>query len=120
MRPSAKSRAKARGVAAERREIRLQLHAHRGPYCEACPALRPHEEENPWTDMHEVLTRGRGGDPTDPGNIMCLCSPCHKWVTEHPREATELGLMRARTAEEHAGLFRLARPSNLTGGMVEG
>lgn len=121
VRPSAKSRKKARDIAAERREIRLSLHAHRGPYCEGCPVTPVGDvhDPRPWTDLHEVLTRGRGGDPTDPGNILCLCRECHRWVTEHEVQARALGLVRARTAEEHAELFRLARPSNLTGGMVE-
>jgi hypothetical protein len=101
---------KARAVASERSEIRLSLHAHRGPYCEACPTLRPREEPNAWTDMHEMLTRGRGGSPTDTTNILCLCRDCHHWVTVNPKAATELGFMRSRTAEEHAAKFRIGTP----------
>lgn len=56
--------------------------------------------------MHEVLTRGRGGDPTDPDNILCLCREHHEWVTTHEVEARGMGLVRARTAEEHARVFR--------------
>lgn len=122
MRPSAKSRAKARAVSAERKDIRLSLHAHRGPYCQGCPVTpvgRPHDPR-PWTDMHEILTRGRGGDPTDPENILCLCRECHVWVTTHELEARALGLVRARTAEEHAALFRVGAPreSAPNGGIV--
>jgi hypothetical protein len=118
---SAKSRAKARRVSAERKDIRLELHAARGPYCQGCPvtpvgAMDP----RPWTDMHEILTRGRGGDPTDPENILCLCRECHVWVTTHEVAARALGLVRARTAEEHQELFRITAPrgSQLNGGIV--
>ncbi|ASR83968.1 HNH endonuclease [Arthrobacter phage Shrooms] len=100
---------KARKVASERSEIRLSLHALRGPYCEACGTLRPHEDPSPWTDMHEVLSRGRGGDPTDPENILCLCRWCHHWVTVNPKAATELGLLRGRTASEHVAKFRISQ-----------
>lgn len=100
MRPSAKSRAKARAVSDTRREQRLQLLAHRGPYCEVPDCTRP------WSEVHEVLTRGRGGDPTDPANQLCLCSPCHRQITVNPAWAEEQGYMRSRTAEEHQRLYR--------------
>jgi hypothetical protein len=100
MKPSAKSRKKAADIAAERKEIRLSLVAARGNGCQY-PACR-----RPFTDLHEVLTRGRGGDPTDPENILLLCREHHKWVTEHEEEARAMGLVRARTAEEHRALFR--------------
>lgn len=45
------------------------------------------------TDWHERLSRARGGSPIDVENRVWLCRPCHSWVTEHPREATELGLL---------------------------
>lgn len=56
--------------------------------------------------MHEVLTRARGGDPTDKSNILCLCRQCHQWVTTHETEARALGLVRAMTAEEHQKVTR--------------
>lgn len=123
MRPSAKSRAKARTITSERTVIRWQLHAHRGPYCEGCPVtpVGATHDPRPWTDMHEILTRGRGGDPTDPANILCLCRECHRWVTEHETEARALGLVRARTAAEHADTFRIGAPAEFApnGGIVE-
>lgn len=45
---------------------------------------------------HELLSRARGGSITDPANIVGLCQKCHRWITEHPLEATELGLSRRR------------------------
>lgn len=105
MRPSTKSRAKARKVSTTRQDVRFELHAARGPYCEGCP-LTPVGDDRPWSEMHEILTRGRGGDPTDPANILCLCAPCHRWVTTHETEARALGLVRGRTSTEHAAIFR--------------
>ena len=89
-----------------RKRLRWSLMAHRGNACEACPhtpvgATPP----RPFDDMHEVLTRGRGGDPLDCANILLVCRDCHKWITEHETEARAAGLVRARTAAEHAGTF---------------
>lgn len=107
MRRSTGSISKARAIAATRQQIRLSLHAARGPYCEACPSTPVGTSPaRPWSEMHEILTRGRGGDPTDPANILCLCADCHRWITTHELEARALGLVRARTAEEHNTLFR--------------
>jgi len=37
--------------------------------------------------------QGRGGDnPNRLSNLLTLCSSCHKWVTEHPEMAYQLGL----------------------------
>jgi hypothetical protein len=59
-----------------------------------------------WTDLHEVLSRGRGGDPTDPENILALCREHHHQITVNPEWAESLGLSRSRTAEEHRALYR--------------
>lgn len=56
--------------------------------------------------MHEILSRGRGGSPTDPENILCLCRGCHSFITTHPAWAEEKGWSRSRTAHEHQMLFR--------------
>lgn len=45
-------------------------------------------------DLHEIVSRARGGSVTDPENVVPLCRPHHIWVTEHPKEAAELGLSR--------------------------
>jgi hypothetical protein len=100
MQPSRKSRAKARAVSEVRKELRLSLLASRGPICQ-----HPDCSE-PWSEMHEVLTRGRGGDPTDESNILCLCARCHRHITVNPEEAESLGLMRSMTAEEHQRRYR--------------
>ena len=43
------------------------------------------------TDCHEVLRRSQGGSITDPANLRLLCRPCHRWLTEHPRQAIAEG-----------------------------
>lgn len=99
---------KARQVAEERRNLDWSLLAARGSACEGCHLTpvgrRP--DPRPWSEKHEILTRARGGSPTDPDNILCLCRDCHKWITEHETAARELGLVRGRTAGEHTATFR--------------
>lgn len=50
------------------------------------------------SDGHEVLTRARGGSITDPNNIKHVCRTCHDWITDHPKEALRLGLVRSAFA----------------------
>lgn len=90
---------RAQRIAAKRRELRQVLVIERGSMCEVC-------KQEPWTDLHEILTRARGGDPTDPDNILCLCRGDHTWITEHETEARKLGLVRGRTAAEHRETFK--------------
>lgn len=45
------------------------------------------------TDWHERKSRARGGSITELGNAVGLCRACHSFVSEHPREAHELGLL---------------------------
>lgn len=42
-------------------------------------------------DAHELESRAQGGSITDIENIILLDRDCHRWVTEHPREAAEQG-----------------------------
>jgi hypothetical protein len=49
-------------------------------------------------DVHEPLTRARGGSITDPGNAVPLCRQCHDEITFQPESelgwAYDLGLLR--------------------------
>lgn len=49
-------------------------------------------------DVHEKLTRARGGSITDPDNVAALCRGHHDYVTFTPesklKKAYELGLLR--------------------------
>ena len=99
---------KARETGETRRRLKWSIMAHRGNACEACPYTPSDIGANPprpFDDLHEVLTRGRGGDPTDPANILLVCRTCHDWITTHELAARAAGLVRARTAEEHTGIF---------------
>lgn len=49
----------------------------------------------PAVDVHEILSRARGGSLDDPANLAVLCRPCHDWITTHPAEATLEGWLRA-------------------------
>lgn len=69
----------------KRRPLVEQLLAER-PICERCGT-------NPSTEIHEVVTRARGGSILDRANCRALCHGCHRWITEHPKKAHEEGLM---------------------------
>lgn len=42
-------------------------------------------------DVHELLSRARGGDILDPTGVVTACRTCHDFVTSHPAEATASG-----------------------------
>lgn len=46
-------------------------------------------------ELHEPLTRARGGSILDPANTVAICRSCHDWVHDHSTAATELGLLRS-------------------------
>jgi 5-methylcytosine-specific restriction endonuclease McrA len=54
------------------------------PVCERC-------QRNPSQDIHERLSRARGGSITDPANLVALCRRCHEFVTTHPKDAEAEG-----------------------------
>lgn len=45
------------------------------------------------TDVHEILTRGRGGSIYDPDNCISLCRSCHTYITDNPKWAEENGFI---------------------------
>lgn len=45
------------------------------------------------TDVHEILTRARGGSIIDPENCLALCRPCHQFITENPMFAEMNGFV---------------------------
>lgn len=113
MKPSNRARAKQRATLDTRAQLSWTLLTERGAQCEAC-AKTPVGATPPrlWTDKHEVLSRGRGGSPVDPENILCLCRECHAFITTNPEWAEATGMSRANTAEEHQ---RKYRPWEVTG-----
>jgi len=76
----------------------------RRPDCEAGPLIRTGNEavagygattpcRRRAVDIHEPLTRARGGSILDPANTVAVCRTCHDWIHTHPVAATELGLL---------------------------
>ncbi len=53
--------------------------------CEICR----HGPGNFGLSKHEIIFRGRGGDPTDPLNCLLLCQTCHNHV-KYPVTGTPL------------------------------
>ncbi len=74
-------------VYVHRRRLVAQLLGER-EVCEKC-------HDAPATEVHEVLTRARGGSILDPNNCRCLCWECHSWITEHPAESLADGWVRS-------------------------
>ena len=84
--------ARQRAVYVERRKLVAQLLASR-PACEA------RWDDRCWgrtTEIHEPLTRARGGSILDPGNCLAVCGHCHREIHDHPAESTRRGLLRSR------------------------
>lgn len=67
---------KREAVYRQRRPLVAQLLADH-PICERCGS-------NPSQDVHEIVSRARGGDILDPANLRCLCRSCHTWITLNP------------------------------------
>jgi predicted metal-binding protein len=59
-------------------------------------------------DMHEILSRARGGSITDPDNILLVCRSCHRWVTENPWAAEDLGASRKASQDPEAAKIKRA------------
>jgi hypothetical protein len=96
----------------ERRElVRDQLTQR--PWCEAGETIRAHwtarfgatsshrlATASTWAcqgrsvDIHEPLTRARGGSILDVANTVAVCRGCHDWIHDHPESATRLGLLK--------------------------
>jgi len=45
-------------------------------------------------DIHEPLSRARGGSILDPDNALAVCRYCHNWIHANPAMATESGLLK--------------------------
>ena len=76
---------RAKAKVAARRALVKRLLLER-PVCQACHKARS-------TDVHERITRARGGSILDPSNCLAICRRCHDWIHDHPKEALERGLL---------------------------
>lgn len=70
----------------ERRKLVAELLSEH-PVCQRCHAARSSE-------VHELVSRARGGSILDRSNCVALCHTCHRWITEHPAEAHAQGWLR--------------------------
>ena len=69
------------------------------PWCERCskaPDFDGVNEVGPYgmnrsTEIHEKLTRARGGDILDEDNCVALCQECHNFIHSNIAKATEEG-----------------------------
>ena len=43
-------------------------------------------------DKHHKVTQSRGGDKQD---VVNVCRACHRWIGEHPAEASKYGLYKS-------------------------
>jgi hypothetical protein len=59
-------------------------------------------------DVHEPLTRARGGSILDPQNAVTLCRYDHSWVHEHPAQATAEGWLQNSWEPDSAASARRA------------
>ena len=62
--------------------VALMLEEH--AICQRCGT-------NPSVDVHEIVSRARGGSILDRSNLACLCRSCHIWLTDHPAAAEREG-----------------------------
>jgi hypothetical protein len=75
------------------------LYRQRGPFVAAMLTERPWCEvpncTRPSEDVHEPLTRARGGSVLDPDNARCICRTHHREIHDtEPAWAYELGFLR--------------------------
>lgn len=83
----ARSKQRNRDMVTRRRLVSTVLRQH--PWCQA----RLLGCEGRSVEVHEPLSRGRGGSFLDESNVLALCRHCHQWVTDHPEQAGALGLI---------------------------
>ena len=89
----------------ERRKLVEQLLKER-PTCETCAVFAAFDgrqlyRPRPSVDVHEILTRGRGGSILDVSNLLVVCRfPCHSRITDDSLEAEFWGLMVPSWADE--------------------
>lgn len=93
----------------EREHVRLAV-IERDRACVAVLAGAPGrcaspDGRRPTLEVHEIKTRGRGGSIYTTDNCIAACQRHHDWITEHPSEAHELGLVRHSWEPDLTGPF---------------
>lgn len=70
----------------ERRKLVAEMLEHY-PSCQRCEVQRS-------TEVHEILSRARGGSILDKNNCVALCRSCHHWITTNPLAAAAQGWLK--------------------------
>lgn len=93
-----RARSAKRAAVAPRRAALVRRVLDERPWCEAgeklTEALDKHRCNLTSSDVHEPLTRGRGGDILDTANTLAVCRLCHDALHLNPEIATRLGFLR--------------------------
>jgi len=96
-RPIARRSKKMQQIYVERRKLVKEM-LEANPLCEGGELIwhfdTAHRCTRTTTEVHEILTRARGGSILDRSNCVALCHSCHAWITEHPKEAHAMGMMK--------------------------
>ena len=90
IKPRSKKRAIQEREYAKKRKEYLSNHLYCEMRLEGCLIVA--------NQIHHIESR-EGNLLTDTSNFMACCHPCHAWVTEHSKEAIELGLSVSRLAK---------------------
>ena len=70
----------------ERRKLVAEM-LEENPICKRC-------KERASTEVHEILSRARGGSILDKDNCVALCNRCHFWITTNPAQAKADGWLK--------------------------
>ena len=70
----------------ERRKLVAEM-LEQHPICLRCKLQRS-------TEVHEILSRARGGSILDKENCAPLCHACHHWITTNPKDAHAEGWLK--------------------------
>lgn len=85
-----KKRSPKRELVMVQRRILVEEQLKLRPVCEA----RMPDCDYDAVDIHEPLTRARGGSILDVNNTLAVCRQCHIWIHDHPKEAHVLGFLK--------------------------
>ena len=81
--------------------VRARVMARAAALCEHCNSREG-------VEYHHRRNRGQGGtrDPRagKASNCLLLCSPCHRWATDHKPEAMEVGVVVSNFCSEPASV----------------
>lgn len=89
--------ARAPKTSAKYRKACAEVDRRSGGMCEANIAGTCHPGPHRGHAHHHVLLRARGGDDAA-SNLLLVCLDAHLFIHANPAQATELGLMRRRSA----------------------